>query len=98
MKTNKLTGFVDKKMLLNFAGCILIITTCVESAKLMFPLIHTQYLVFAFSAFVALVRFLVNDKFTFEEFFYVPFNTATLFLSSIGLYESAIKNVVNLIR
>lgn len=92
-----LKSFIDKNVFKTLSGCIFIVELLTQSLKQLFPNVEGVWIAFIFSCLVALVRLLFNDKYTRDDIILSIINIVPIFLGSVGIYETAVKPIINLI-
>jgi uncharacterized membrane protein len=81
-----LSGFISEKMFLDLAGCILIVSTCVEVIK-NYTIINPLIINLIVSCIVTIVRTAFLKDYSFRGIILGLFNLIPILLGSTGAYE-----------
>lgn len=95
---NKIDSFISKDTFKSLAGCILVVESCTECIKFLFPDVNCGlWVAFIFSITISFVRLLFSEDYSRENIILTIINVLPIFLGSVGIYQAGIKTITKLL-
>ena len=95
---NKIDSFISKDTFKSLAGCILVVESCTECMKFLFPDVNCGlWVAFIFSITISFVRLLFSEDYSRENIILTIINVLPIFLGSVGIYQAGIKTITKLL-
>lgn len=95
---NKIDSFISKDTFKSLAGCILVVESCTECMKFLFPDVNCGlWVAFIFSITISFVRLLFSEDYSRENIILTIINILPIFLGSVGIYQAGIKTITKLL-